>query len=724
MYRGFIVVVSKGLLVLAFREYLPGGSARPQSTLLTLSTCDPRRLVATSHRGLPLTPPAAPRVRRESLSAHLESQLTPVRQMAFCLAELHLWSTKSSLQVQDTDIGTYQYHDKAEPARGYSWTPANRRPEKLRDSLKELEELLQTNTCVHTRWRNTQYCQLLLSSGILVTLTLSGPQLEQVCIDRALVGRLPGNTVSDAVLGDRVFVLSFPKQSQVTAIFLDKKIQDSSPKAGRDAGKLSPATIKVMSTEVAGWACRLHQGVALNCTEDTALLWWRSTSPDRELWSWSSKNMHGNDLVLLSCLPSEGLKVLSSMQTEGDLLLCTFSHLQPYQLLTVEAPAGPQASRESSWAKACVYEYAKGRLHRLSAARIPLPSPAVSCSHHPSENALLLSLSDSSLVLYDQRRGAFLRTSCPAPPTLLAWHPAGALAVAAAPEHGELMFFDLGLAPVKVALMAEEVKPAATLSLARHLRCPGALRGLLWAAGPQGGTDEANTIMLVFHRGPLAALRLQLGVRLGPVQVLQQRLRAGQVQEAVGVLEAMDWSTAAHHCWRGLSAIANHLLRLPLDARTEEQLEAALATFYAPPTPLPEDITADYKESVHKYARRFFHHLLRYERFEKAFLLAVDLQAKDLFMDLHYVAGDKGELVLAEVAKKKAHQVAEACDGQEIIAVINRKDAEDAARERNGVSAYKVKVQPDHRTQTLPKQHYSLKEACWQHAAPESSPAD
>ncbi|XP_077438792.1 WD repeat-containing and planar cell polarity effector protein fritz homolog isoform X2 [Vanacampus margaritifer] len=628
--------------------------------------------------------------------------------MAFCLAELHLWSTKSSLQVQDTDIGTYQYHDKAEPAnhqehhyfndkvhfseaRGYSWTPANRRSERLGDSLKELEELLQTNTCVDTRWRNTHCCQLLLSSGILVTLKRSGPQLEQVCIDRALVGRLPGDTVTDAVLGDTLFVLSFLKQSQVTAIYLNRTIQDSSPKAGRDTDKLLPSAIKVISVEVPGWAHRLHQGVALNLLEDLVLLWWKSSSHDQDMWPWAPQSIHGNNLVLLGCLPSEDLKVLSSTQTEGDLLLCTFSHHQPYQLLTVEAAAGPQASRESSWAKACVYEYTKGRLYRLSVARIPLPSPPVSCSHHPSESVLLLGLSNSSLVLYDQRRGVSFRTSCPAPPTLLAWHPAGGLAVAAVvAEEGELMCLDLGLAPIKVALVAEEVTPASTLRLARHMRCPGALRRLQWATGPEEDTNEVDTMLLVFNGGLLAALKLQLGVlngvQLGPLHLLQQRLRASQVQEAVGVLEAMDWSSAADPCWRGLSAIANHLLRLPLDTRTEEQLEATLATFYAPPAPLPENVMADYKEQVHKYARRFFHHLVSHERLEKAFLLAVDLQAKDLFMDLHYVAGDKGELVLAKVAKRKAHQVAEARNGQEIITVINQKDVK-GARKMNKVAS-------------------------------------
>ncbi|MEQ2184496.1 hypothetical protein GOODEAATRI_008511, partial [Goodea atripinnis] len=118
------------------------------------------------------------------------TRVTLLLQMAFCLAELHLWSTKNSLQVK---------------ARGYSWTPRNRRPEKLRDSLKELEELLQSNTCVHTRWRNKYCCQMMLSNGVLVTVTLKGPQLDQVCVDRNLVGRIPANTVSDGELYSKAF---------------------------------------------------------------------------------------------------------------------------------------------------------------------------------------------------------------------------------------------------------------------------------------------------------------------------------------------------------------------------------------------------------------------------------------------------------------------------------------------------------------------------------------
>ncbi|XP_039994226.1 WD repeat-containing and planar cell polarity effector protein fritz homolog isoform X2 [Xiphias gladius] len=603
------------------------------------------------------------------LWTHCKTRVTLLRQMAVCLAELHLWSTKSSLQVRDTDIGTYQYYDKGEPARGYSWTPRNRRPEKLRDSLKEFEELLQTNTCVHTRWRNKRCCQLILSSGVLVTLNLNGPQLEQVCVDRTLVGRLPANTATDAVLSDRLILLSFLEQSQVAAVHLNRKNQDS-PESGRRTDKLSPSEIKVSCVEVSGWGRRLHRRVGLNRIQDVVLCWWNLDESSEELWPWAPTNTHRNNLVLLSCSPTEGLKVLSSVRTEGNLLDCGFSLLQPYQLLTVELPALPQGSREGPWADTCVYECARGRLHRLSVTRIPLPSWPISCSRHPSETTLLMGLSDSILVLYDQRRGVSLLASCPAPPNVLTWHPAGAVVMVGGGQ-GELMCFDVGLAPVNMALVEEEVASAATLRLSQHLRCSGGLEGLQWGTGLEGGPEGTDMLMLAFHGGPLAALRFRLGAltggQMGPGEWLQQRLLCGQVREALGILEAMDWSVMGDECYRGLSSVTNHLLRLELNLEREAQLEAALGVFYAPPAPLSDTVILEYREPISKYARRFFHHLLRHQRFEKAFLLAVDLEARDLFMDLHYVASDKGEVVLADVARRKANEMeAQAIAGNDL----------------------------------------------------------
>ncbi|CAL9687869.1 unnamed protein product [Knipowitschia caucasica] len=593
--------------------------------------------------------------------------------MAFCLAELHLWSTKSSLQVNDTDIGTYQYYDKGEPAgplehhyyneklhyseaRGYTWNPKNRRPEKLRDSLKELEELLYTNICVHTRWKSKHCCQLILSNGILVTLSLNGPQLEQVCVDRTLVGRLPANTVTDAVITDRLMLLSFLEKSQLCAIYINKKNLTSSETL-RKVEKLSPSDIKIFSVDVSGPGHRLHRRVALNQQQDVALFWWSQDEIEKELWPWDPTDAQWHNLVLLNLSPNDGLKVLNSVRTEGNPIDCRFSHLQQYRLLTVELPQGLQTSSEGCRAESCVYEFAHGRLHRLSIVRIPLLSQPTCCSSHPSESMLLLGLKDSSLVLYDQRRGVSLLASCLVPPALLAWHPSGAVVVVGGQD--ELMCFDVGLAPLGLALVNEDMTSAATLPLAQHLRLSGSLEGLHWGSGLDGDPEGTMTLMLTFHTGPLGLMRFGAlsGSQMGPEKLLQQRLRCGQVQEALGILEALDFNTTGDQCFRGLSSIINHLLRLPLNTEREEQLEAALGVFYAAPTTLCDAVILEYRDPVRKYARRFFHHLLRHQRFEKAFLLAVDLEDRDLFMDLHYVASDKGEVVLADVSRRKANEI-------------------------------------------------------------------
>lgn len=62
------------------------------------------------------------------------------------------------------------------------------------------------------------------------------------------------------------------------------------------------------------------------------------------------------------------------------------------------------------------------------------------------------------------------------------------------------------------------------------------------------------------------------------------------------------------------------------------QLEVTLAAFYAPKPAISEVTIVEYRDPISRLARRFFHHLLRYARFDKAFLLAVDIGARDLFM--------------------------------------------------------------------------------------------
>uniref|UniRef100_A0A671L7F9 WD repeat containing planar cell polarity effector n=1 Tax=Sinocyclocheilus anshuiensis TaxID=1608454 RepID=A0A671L7F9_9TELE len=520
--------------------------------------------------------------------------------------------------------------------RGYPWFLSNRRPEKLRDALKELEELLQSCPVMSVRWRSKQCCQLLLRSGVLVTLILGGAQVERVAIDRTLVGRLPPDTISDAVLC---------YAEELVTCFIDVLWSDSFTVA---------VLPQVSVVDLPGGGRRVERRVGLNLTQDVVVCWWPLCNEEVRPWSPVPSAVDRANLVLLACSDTPGLTVLSSIRTDGNPIDCRFSLTQPYHVLTMELHQEAKYSMSELYEEAqtpevqnCVYECARGHLQRLSGSPLPLTSKPITCCRDPLERWVLLGLQDCSVVLFDPQSGHSQWASCSMVPVVLAWHPSGALLMVGG-SQGELQCFDMGLSPLPLRLVSEEPTPDSigpSLQLSCHIKTSEGLEGIQWAYCPiSHGNEglEANDLLLLrFHGGPLAALRLRLGVfsgaQLGPGDLIQHRLHCEEVDAALGILGNMDWAMMGAECYRSLISITDHLLRKPLDQQTEGQLEAALGMFYAPCRPLSNTVILEYRDPISRYARRFFHHLLRHQRFEKAFLLAVDIGARDLFMvSMHF----------------------------------------------------------------------------------------
>ncbi|XP_078086568.1 WD repeat-containing and planar cell polarity effector protein fritz homolog isoform X2 [Mustelus asterias] len=597
--------------------------------------------------------------------------------MSFCLTELHLWSMKNTLQVRDTDVGTYQYYDKKEAvppldccyleekqhmteAREYLWTPKNRRPDKLRDTLKEFEELLQCSRCVLSKWKSKNFCQLFFGSGVLVSLSLSGPHLEKAMIDRTLVGRLISDTISDALLADNFMIMAFLETSKLCFVQFAKK--QNSPDVERRIEKLSSNELKISYIDLPGpTGRRVERHLAINYVQDLVICWWKIANGDAWPWSPISSESDRANVVMLSCTNSR-LEILSFIRTEGDPLDAGFSINQPYQVHTVECFIAPD---KEPMADSCIYECARNKLQRVAVISIPLRSKATCCSRNIIEDKLVLGCEDSSLILYDAHRKVTLLAQADLMPSLIAWHPDGALIMVSSCQ-GEVQCYDMALLPMKMQLLAEDIKPVTKLQLNQHFAITSRLAQMQWTV-PRGippSKDNLNVhdlMFLRFEKGPVGVLCLKLGAilrgHLGPTQLICQYIRYGQIDEAINILCGMNWNTLGSQCYTCLIAIVDHLLQQNLTPERESQLEASLGAFYAPTRPLTDATVLEYRDPISRYARRFFHHLLRYQRFEKAFLLAVDIGSRDLFMDIYYVALDKGELALAEVAKKKANEI-------------------------------------------------------------------
>ncbi|KAJ6659569.1 hypothetical protein lerEdw1_018538 [Lerista edwardsae] len=573
-------------------------------------------------------------------------------QMAVFLSELHLWSLKSTLHVKDQNIGIYHYYEKKEPesqkdtgylyekqqlaeSRDYPWVLKNKRPEKLRDTVKELEELMQNSQCVLSKWKSKYVCQLLFHSGVLVSLSLCGPQLERVVIDRTLVGKLISDSISDAVLTDSFMILSFWEQSKLCFIQFAKKA--NSPDVNKKLEKLSSLDVKITYVDMPGLGNRIMKHhLAINNAQDMVICWWSMAND--EMWPWSpvSSERERANLLLLRCEHGNS-EVLNYVRTKGDPLDACFSTSHPYQVHTIEHSF---SADQEPMVDICIYECVRNKLQCVAVTKIPLKSKAISCCRNISEDKLILGCEDTSIVLYETYRQVTLLAQAELLPALICCHPSESMVLVGS-SQGELQLFDMALSPIKMQLLAEDFSPKSTLQFSEHFDVSSSLIQIQWAAPhiPSQSMDDVNIhdlLFLRFDKGPIGVLRLKVGViprgQLGLVEIIQEYIHQDEMYQAINMLSGMNWNTMGHECYVSLSAIVNHLIRQKLTPAREAQLEASFGTFYAPTRPLSETTVLEYRDPISRYARRFFHHLLRHQRFEKAFLLAVDIGVHDLFM--------------------------------------------------------------------------------------------
>lgn len=82
-----------------------------------------------------------------------------------------------------------------------TWSPINKRPQKLRDKLKELEEYLVHNRIVFFTWDESKL-KLLLSTGLLVNILVNCDtgDISSITFDKQLSAKLQVNIICDGKL--------------------------------------------------------------------------------------------------------------------------------------------------------------------------------------------------------------------------------------------------------------------------------------------------------------------------------------------------------------------------------------------------------------------------------------------------------------------------------------------------------------------------------------------
>ncbi|XP_015586643.1 WD repeat-containing and planar cell polarity effector protein fritz isoform X2 [Cephus cinctus] len=585
--------------------------------------------------------------------------------MFVLLGEVNLWTFEDVINIKDIDFGAFRYHDKRTDdlyeegkrsyaqKRGMVCVPQNKKGNKLKDSIKYLEEQLKDNSTVYCQWYDHCIVHMMLSSGLLVQIQINCPSgdIQKISFDKYLVGKVSDH-ISDVIITKNHLICTY-NDSQVTLVHFTKPKRHIFEKISRLEPKFLTIDLSCHSGR------RLDKKIQVNKSSDLILIWWKSTMNEVYPWSPAIKE-HDRANVHLYRLTGTKLELLCYLRTEFDPLCITFNAYHENVIQSVEQKVSRKGEVTIEWR---TYEVSQqDKLQRIAVISVPLPTHTSCVKFSPNHDMLLLCCIDGSITLHDQVRGTNNSVKAAFIPTLASWHSNGII-FAVGNERGQFQHFDISLSHVRSQMLSEDTTPANILDLSSYFRSQPALLRMEWNRKTDPSSymeyyDHGDSLfLLLFERGPLGVIRIIEGDNLSGDVLVQRHLSLGQVERATSLLLSMNWDMDARACMHSLNQILNYLFKLPLTLEHENLIQNALGSFHIPVRPISQAVEEEYGDEVRDLTRRFFHHLLRYRLFEKAFRLAIDLNDHDLFMDIHFYALVMNDLEMATAAKEKAEQI-------------------------------------------------------------------
>lgn len=625
---------------------------------------------------------------------------------------------------------------------------------KLKDQVKELDELFATNSLensirinstngelmssfyasfgaviVKTIWLSTPGHMLcVMQNGTLVWIlidTLSG-DIRKILFDKSLETlKTSGKYICDAALISKsdskqspILVLAYYDQSRIDLISFGKatQINEYLNKSEANLDKLASFEPTLISYE---FSCPTFYYIEKRILTQTTTsssnfcLWWPNDgqlaymdSKQRAVSLLERDDLRTNILILSTNLADQNL-LEYMFKSDGHLL--GLSYVDEKSLVAVELIETTSEQRFSIM----VFRYEipsegcesasvliKPSLPKVKLASFNLNSSVVSIDQVKFGKKFVVMLcADQTLVLYDISRNLFFKhrinTSSEANTfNGIDWLLEDVLFMVYN-LNGQLLTFDVSLNKIGLTYMTKHSVPFHTLSECLNPNIytpikstktngsiPTNLNRLVRVSS--SNRIEANSLWssFQFSKGPVGMFRLALPKNFNHISLVHLHLKNSQrpdcnnsivkkkppcdfpfvsshLEKAVNVLKMLNWDEDGATCLAILYNILNFLLsdRVAFDIKLEVLVEETLGTFYKPRRELSEKTIYEFRHRVSRCARRYFYNLLRNSSLSKAFLLAVDIGGKDLFNDLYYCALDKNEKQLAEMCRKRYHEI-------------------------------------------------------------------
>ncbi|GAB1868382.1 WD repeat-containing protein LOC51057-like protein [Camponotus japonicus] len=580
------------------------------------------------------------------------------------MREVIFWSFDDNISIEDSDFGAFKYHDKRIDGtyeegkrsycqeRGMIYVPENKKGNKLKYSIKYLEDQLRDNSVIYCQWYNDSIVQLMLSNGLLVQIQvcLFSGDIQEIHFDKYLVGKL-SEFISDVIITKNHLVCIY-NDNLVTLVYFTKAKTHIFDKINKLEPKLITTDLFVPNGR------RLDKKIQVNKSADLVLIWRKSTMNEVYPWSPAMKQYHRANMHLFR-LTGTKLELLCYIRTEFDPLCITFDICDDNIIHSVEQKVSRKGEVTVEWR---TYEVSRqNKLKRIAVISVPLPTHTSCVRFSPHQELLLLCCIDGTIMIYDQTKSTTTSVKAAFIPTLAAWHSDGIIFVVGN-DRGQFQHFDITLTCIKSQSLNDEATPANILDLSPYFKNQHTLLHMEW--NRKSDTNEIRyynnnnaLFLLLFERGPIGVIKVIEGDTLSGDELVRRYLSESRIEQATALLLSMNWDTHSHICMHSLNQILNYLFKLPLTTEREGLIQNALGSFHVPIKPISQAVEEEYGDEVRDLTRRFFYHLLRYRMFEKAFRLAIDLNDHDLFMDIHFYAVVLNDMELATAAKEKAENI-------------------------------------------------------------------
>ncbi|XP_027845729.2 WD repeat-containing and planar cell polarity effector protein fritz homolog [Aphis gossypii] len=583
------------------------------------------------------------------------------------VCECHYWTLKNDLNVSYTDFSHFKYNEKKETetstdkiikknyveASGYNWSVSNKRPLKLRDSLKYFETELHDHHLIAVEWIKKDKIAFIVSSGstIFVTFDPATCDIIEIVSDKFLQSKFQCEQLINVSYAKQVLLCSFSDQKLGIIHFgrsFDRTLNKWSfldPKIGLFDFSNSTTNRKN------------ERKITFNLSATMVATWSKSSLNEVYPWNPLVKDEHRANVHVYKIIGPR-LELCCYYHTKQDPLIVAFSKTISNIIFILE-----QKNCNDPRIDFSTFEVTNTKLHLVNVVTI---SPFDWCSAsiinawlNKDDTRICFSYNDSVLFIHDFKLSITCSVKTAFPVEYLDWHPDGNI-IAVSDSNGRIQCYDSCLSCIHLQPLTEEANSLAWLDFQSKVGNKK-LFFMKWMPyeTTKHPTNQSDAVLhLVFEKGPVIAIKV-LGIgKLCVNQLVSMYLNENNVDHALNFLLGLDWHSEGPQCLTTLQQITNYLFRLPFTPVREVQLQSAIGSFYQPVIPLSEDAKHEYFEPVRNIARRFFHHLVRYELYEKAYSLAIDLNDRDLFMDLYWATKSGiGTRAMATMALEKANQI-------------------------------------------------------------------